>query len=122
MITKACAALACLAIVLLVCLCVTPVEAATQQAVLTWTDLPNEDSYVIERKVGPTGAYAQVGTATKDVVTFTDPDLAQGTNFCWHVAGKNAIGTGPFSDDVCVATAGVPGKVGGLKVIIQIIP
>lgn len=96
--------------------------SATQQAVLSWTDLPNETSYVIERKIGPTGTYAQVGTTLTNIITFTDPALTQGTNYCWHVAGINTVGAGPFSDDACMSTVGIPGKVGGLTVIIQLGP
>lgn len=96
-------------------------QAATQQAVLTWTDVANEDSYVIERKIGPTGIYAQVGTTAMNVVTFTDPALAGGTNFCWHVFGKNAVGSAAPSDDVCMGTIGVPNKT-VLGVVIQIVP
>ena len=96
--------------------------SASQQAVLSWTDLTNETSYVIERKIGPAGVYAPVGTTSASVVTFTDPSLVQGTNYCWHVAGVNSVGTGLFSDDACMSTAGIPGKVGGLTVIIQLGP
>jgi len=113
-----------LALFLLVTVLVVPQfsQAATQQAFLTWSDLPNETGYVIERKVGPTGTYAQVGTTAAGAVTFTDPNLAQGTNYCWHVFGANGIGNGVPSDDVCVGTAGVPGKVGPVTVTIVIVP
>jgi hypothetical protein len=114
--------LMCVVVIGLVALSALPAQAVSQQAVLSWTDLPNDEGYVIERKAGPSGTYAQVSAVAKDVVSYTDPDLPQGTNFCWRVAGKNTIGTGAFSDEVCVSTAGVPGKVGGLKVIIQIVP
>ena len=97
-------------------------QAATQQAVLTWTDLTNETGYVVERKIGPTGTYAQVGTTLAGVVTYTDLNLVQGTNYCWHVSGVNAVGNGVPSDDACMSTVGVPGKVGGLNVTIQIVP
>ena len=95
--------------------------SASQDAILTWNDLSNEDSYVIERKVGP-AVYAQVGTTLKDVLTFTDSGLLQGTTYCYRVFGKNTLGSGVPSDEVCVNTAGIPGKVGGLNVIIQITP
>ena len=96
--------------------------AATQNAVLTWTDLTNETSYTIERKVGPTGTYAQVGTVLAGVTTFTDVNLVQGTNYCWHVFGVNGVGSGVPSDDACITTAGIPNKVGGLNVTITLVP
>lgn len=99
-----------------------PLSAATQNAVLTWTDLAGETGYKIERKAGPTGTYAQIGTTLAGVVTYTDVNLTQGTNFCWRVTATNAVGDGVPSDEVCMATAGVPGKVGGLNVTIQIVP
>lgn len=96
--------------------------AATQNAIISWTDLPNETSYTVERKIGPTGVYAPISTTGANVVTFTDVNLAQGTNFCWRVTGMNTVGTGLPSDDACMSTTGVPGKVGGVNVIIQIVP
>jgi hypothetical protein len=99
-----------------------PAQAATQNAVLTWPDLSNETGYVIERKVGPSGTYAQVGTTLAGVVTYTDVNLAQGTNFCWRVFGVNALGNGVPSDDVCITTVGVPNKVGPVTITIQIVP
>jgi hypothetical protein len=96
--------------------------AATQQAVVSWTDLPNEDSYIIERKSGSTGTFAQVGVTAQNIVTYTDVNLPQGTNFCWRVTAKNGVGLGVPSDEACMTTAGTPGKVGGVSVIIQIVP
>lgn len=110
-------------LVVLVGLCFTSrASAATQNAVLTWTDLPTETSYAIERKVSSTGTYVQVGTVGASVTTFRDLNLAQGTAFCWRVTAVNAVGAGVPSDDACMGTAGVPGKVGGLNVLIEIVP
>jgi len=57
-----------------------------------------------------------------NVPTFTDQNLPQDTNFGWRVIASNAVGDGVPSDEVCLSTAGVPGKVGGLIVIIQLVP
>lgn len=99
------------------------VQAATQNAVLTWTDVTGEDGYIVERAIGTTGTWGQIGSKlAAGVVTFTDVNITQGTNFCYRVTATSALGNGPASDPGCVTSAGVPGKVGGLSITIQIVP
>ena len=95
-------------------------QAATQQAKLTWTAVSGATSYVVERKTGVSGTYTVLASPT--AVTYTDPNLTQGTVFVYRVSAMNAVGTGVPSDEVSTATAGIPGKVGPVTIIIEIIP
>jgi hypothetical protein len=104
----------------IMCALATISEAATQQVKLTWTDLSNETGYLVERRACGVGSYSQMGTPTTP--TFTDTSVVQGTSYGYRVTGTNALGSGPPSDELCVSTAGTPGKVGGLNAIIEIIP
>lgn len=97
-------------------------SAASQQVKLTWNDLPNESNYKVERRSCGSGAYVPLGTTLANVVTYTDPNLPQGTNYGYRVLGSNALGDGTPSDELCVSTAGIPGKVGGLNAVIEIVP
>lgn len=80
------------------------------QAQLTWTDLTNEDSYLIERSSGG-AAYASVGTVGANVTGFSDPGpLALSVEHCYRVTASNAFGPGPASVPAC-GTPNVPGQV-----------
>lgn len=100
-------------------------EAATQQAKLSWsaTSMVNADRTAIERKTGPTGTYAQIGTTTgATVLTFTDATVVQGTVYCYRYMVGNAIGNSVPSDEGCNGTMGVPNKPGPLTITIEIVP
>lgn len=97
-------------------------NAATQNVVLTWPDLPNETGYKIEKRVCGVGTYSPIGTTLAGVTTYTDVNVPQGTNAGYQVKGTNALGDGPPSDEVCIVSAGTPGKVGPVNATIQIVP
>lgn len=87
-----------------------------QDIVLTWTaGVPLGTGVMVERKIGPAGVYAQVGPLlAANALTFTDPNVAQGSSFCYRVTQTSTIGNGLPTPDFCIATAGVPGTPGGL--------
>ena len=99
----------------------TPAWGATIRATLTWTDVAGEDGYRIERRVDP-GTYATVGTIGAGVVTFADSGLSPGIAYCYRVLAFNVLGDGLPSNEACAATPPTPPPVGGLQVIITVVP
>jgi FtsP/CotA-like multicopper oxidase with cupredoxin domain len=76
---------------------------AGQQVNLTWTDgSSNELRFLIERSVN-SGAYATVGTALANAVSFTDT-LPAGTTFTYRVRAVGAAGQSAPSNTATVST------------------
>jgi len=74
------------------------------ELILTWTDnSTNEDGFIIQRAPTPdtgtalVGSFVEIARVGKDVVTYTDKDLPQGTRYTYRVAAFNAFATSPFS-------------------------
>ena len=103
-------------------LLLTPAEAATIRASLTWTDVAGEDGYRVERRADPAGAYAAIGTVAAGVATFADAGLTPGAAYCWRVVAFNALGDGAPSNQACAATPATPPPPGGLSVTITVVP
>ena len=93
---------------------------------LTWTDnTGDETGFYVERKTGPTGTYAQIGTVAANTTTFTDPAVQRYTTYYYRVrayasqggytsysneaSGTQSAGTAPSG--LSVATAGTLGLV-----------
>lgn len=84
---------------------------------LNWTDnAVNEDGFKVERRLGASGAFAEVGQTGPDVATFTDntPDLAV---YCYQVKAFNLAGDSSPSNIACGPT---PTDGGGDPVVITI--
>ena len=96
-------------------------EAAIVKGVVTWTDnSTNETAFLISRKLGPGGTYAQVGTVGANVATFTDDNggagLALNTNYCYSVVATNAGLNSAATADVCAVTPNSPAAPSGVTV------
>ena len=102
--------------------CGTQAFAASFDAMITWPDnSTNEDGFRVERKLGPTGTFAQVGVPVGPNITiFSDTGLAVNTNYCYRAVAFNAVNTlaGP---EVCGVTgAPLAGSAPGNPTIIYI--
>jgi Divergent InlB B-repeat domain len=79
--------------------------ALASQAALHWVDMAtNESGFKIERKVSPTGTYAQLALTAANLATFVDPTLAASTTYCYRVRAYNSAGNSAYSNEVCVTT------------------
>jgi len=69
---------------------------------LMWTDNSNnEDGFNVERKLGQTGTFAQVGQVNANVETFVDDTLPGDELYCYRVNAFNASGVSPWSGEGC---------------------
>jgi hypothetical protein len=89
-------------LIVLCFLCMGGVAFAGQNT-LTWTDNSNnEDKFNIERKAVtctssalPFSALTSVG---KDVITYVDTAVVEGTTYCYRVNAENTAGKSVFSN------------------------
>jgi hypothetical protein len=65
-----------------------------------WSDVIGETSYSIERKTGPNGAYAVVGTTSANVTTFWDTSVSSATTYTYRVKPSN----GSYTPEATVTT------------------
>ncbi len=52
---------------------------------MQWTDNSDETSFLIERKTGAGGTYAQIGTTAANATTYTDSNASPGTTYFYRV-------------------------------------
>ncbi|MDB6054921.1 MAG: hypothetical protein JWN25_2444 [Verrucomicrobiales bacterium] len=56
---------------------------------VTWSDGNGEESYLIERKVGLTGAWTSIGTVQTGVSFFSDNSVVAGITYFYRIISKN---------------------------------
>ncbi len=76
---------------------------------LNWTDnAVNEDGFKVERQLGNTGAFAEVGQTGPDVATFVD-STPDDQVYCYQVKAFNLAGDSAPSNLACGPTPTAPG-------------
>lgn len=81
----------------------TPVSASRIN--LVWTDnANNETGYLIERKSGAGGSYAQIATAAANAATYIDFSPAASTEYTYRVRATNGSGNSGYSNEINAAT------------------
>jgi hypothetical protein len=78
---------------------------------LTWdaaTTGGAPDTYVIERRIGPTGAWVAIGTVAATVRTYTDSTLQPGTTYFYQVLAQNIAGVSAPSNMVSLSVPTAP--------------
>jgi uncharacterized repeat protein (TIGR03806 family) len=84
--------------------------AGANQVDLSWTDNSNnETAFLIGRRTGTTGNYAQIGQVAGNVTTYSDTGVQPGNSYQYSVFATNAVGN---SGGTNVATANVPAASG----------
>ena len=93
---------------------VSPTTSHATQLTLTWTDnSTNEDGFSIERKIGPTGTFAQIATIGASATSYIDSTVASATTYCYRLLAFNVAGNSAYSSEAC----GTPSQTFGLAVV-----
>jgi hypothetical protein len=75
------------------------------QLTLSWTDASdNEDGFGIERRTGTNSTFARVASVSPNVSTYTDPNLASSTTYCYRVNAFNSAGSSAYTNEICGTT------------------
>jgi len=82
------------------------------QISLSWRDNSNnEDEFRIERKMGSSGSWSQVGAAGANVTTYQDIGLSGNTRYYYRVRGHNSTGPSSYSNEASAQTPQRPTSV-----------
>jgi hypothetical protein len=80
--------------------------ATGAQLTLDWVDGSGGTAgFLIERKTGTTGAFAQIANTGAGVTTYADTTVTAATTFCYRVRSANSGGTSGYSNEACGAAA-----------------
>ena len=80
-------------------------EAVAADITLSWTDNSNNESgFLIQRKTGTSGTFAQIATVGTNVKSYVDTGLAASTTFCYRVRAFNTAGNSAFTPEGCKTT------------------
>jgi RHS repeat-associated protein len=75
------------------------------QVNLSWTDNSNNEAFfLVERKTGSAGTYAQIASLNPNVVTFGDTGLTASTTYFYRVRASNSSGNSAYTNQASVTT------------------
>jgi len=87
--------------------------AALPRLRLTWTDNSTDESgFIVERKIGQSGAYVHLARLPPNTVTYVDTGVEEGVTYCYRVKAFNASGSSDYTVEAC-ATAKPAAPAGG---------
>lgn len=73
-------------------------SVTSSSIVLAWTSNSfNESGFAIERRDNTTGAYAQIGTVSAGITTYTDSGLVSTANRAYRVRATSSRGNSPYA-------------------------
>src|ERR1043166_2064490 len=86
------------------------IAAGTITSVLLgWTaNSPNQTGFRIERKLGTSGTYSEIGVVPANQTVYEDKNLTYGQQYCYHVRAYNCAGTSAFSNERCATPLATP--------------
>ena len=80
------------------------------QVNLSWTDnSSNETAFLLERKTGSGGTYAQIASIAANTTSYSDNTVSASTIYFYRIRATNANGNSAYSNE---ATATTPGATG----------
>ncbi len=95
-------------------------EAVAADITLSWTDNSNNESgFLIQRKTGTSGTFAQIATVGTNVRSYVDSGLAAATTFCYRVRAFNSAGNSAFTPEGCKTTPGGTPPAGASTVFLE---
>ena len=71
---------------------------------LSWTDVPNETGYKVERSLASGGNYSLIANLAANTLTYADAGLAPGTSYYYRIRASNDAGDGPPSNEASART------------------
>jgi hypothetical protein len=81
------------------------------QVNLSWTNVAaGTDYYILQRKKGQNGSYAEIARPASNVTTYSDGYLGTGTEYYYRISAHNAKGDSGFSTDTSATTAEIAGR------------
>ena len=86
----------------------TATSVSATQTVFSWADVSGETAYLIERKTGVGGAWAQVGTATVSNTSYTDTTVSLGNEYYYRVIAQNGPLLSPSSEELYMPVTAPP--------------
>ena len=82
----------------------TATTASTSQINLTWSPSSGATSYVIERSLGASNSWAQIGIVAGDITHYYDSGLSDGTTYSYRVRATNSLGASANSASATAIT------------------
>ncbi|MDZ7303603.1 MAG: fibronectin type III domain-containing protein [candidate division KSB1 bacterium] len=83
----------------------TATAVSNTQIDLAWVDnANNEDGFIIERKTGAGGTYAQIATVGANVTNYSNTGLTGSTQYYYRVRSFNASWNSPYSNEANATT------------------
>jgi len=74
---------------------------SSSKITLAWTDNSNnETGFIISRKTGSGGTYADIHTTNENITTWSDTTVVDGTQYYYKVRATNSAGDSPNSNEV----------------------
>ncbi len=79
------------------------------QVNLSWSDnSSNETAFLLERKTGTGGTYAQIASLSANTISYNDTTVSDSTTYLYRVRATNANGNSSYSNEATVTTLGPP--------------
>ena len=83
---------------------------------LSWGDVADETSYVLERAIGTTDAFTVLATLSANTASYSDTTVSSGTTYRYRLLAANANGNSAYSGTVSVTTpAALPAAPGSIS-------
>ena len=74
---------------------------SSSKITLAWTDNSNNQTgFIISRKNGSGGTYADIHTTNENIITWSDTTVVDGTQYYYKVRATNSAGDSPNSNEV----------------------
>ena len=81
-----------------------PSAPSDSAVVLIWSNVPGDNGYTIQRKVGAAGSYVDVKTQGKNVTTWTDTAVTASTTYFYRVRAAGITSSSEYSNEREITT------------------